>query len=516
MISRKAGKKWVTTVTAPKVPIRWRAPGRQALGSRATQVRVGKDLFRRGTVTISNVGGRLRVVANLRVHDEYLPYLQTVPTSWLLQAQRAMAIIARSSALAAVWNPDCGCHVGDADSVVSRPPRQGFFNWRKAVNSTSSSDSGLSVLYADKPVSVPVFEATGGSDPEQRRCAGEDLPWARSASDPWSLKKKNTLVRELATQTRPQSQVGLTFRPARRRSSDLRTRMTGAQSPSRRRRVRRARQLDHWRTTCGPFCSRRRSTLRAATTRADHRHRTVRDARASWGRPVVVQATDTTVVALAASREPRTGRCSWWAARVRGRRLESDTTSIPADRSGGLYPTGLKSLSRLAKVKRVTAKKATSLSPKLAKLNSRDSRRTVFVASPAIPRPWRAQPWERPAPPDLYCGGSGREHQDHQVDPQEREANHRSPARRRSRTHRRRCCADPSGWVPGPHPALSADRRPGVASGEAILVDVTRPMGCRRGCSNLAKRSCSCRPRPAMPRRCGSYRPARRSPRYAQ
>ena len=67
------------------------------------------------------------------------------------------------------------------------------------------------MLYADKPVSVPVFEATGGATLNSVDVRGEDLPWARSASDPWSLKKKNTSFASWATQTRPQSQVAQLF-----------------------------------------------------------------------------------------------------------------------------------------------------------------------------------------------------------------------------------------------------------------------------------------------------------------
>ena len=387
VISRKAGKKWVTAVTAPKVPIRW-AGTRQAgkLGSRATQVRVGKDLLRRGTVTISNVGGRLRVVANLRVHDEYLPYLQTVPTSWPLQAQRAMAIIARSSALAAVWNPDCGCHVGDAGfRGQSATTAKGYTNWRKAVNSTSSSDSGLSVLYADKPVSVPVFEATGGATLNSVDVRGEDLPWARSASDPWSLKKKNTSFASWATQTRPQSQVAQLFGLPDVVLLDLRTRMTGGA-------VSTAKATSSSGQTASITGEQLRTGLqlpsayiaRAATPAPTTATALSATLARRGGRPVVVQATDTTVVALAASYAGATNRPLFVVGSkgpgAKARKAIRPASSLTA--VGGFTSTGLKSLSRLAKVKRVTAKKATSLSLKLAKLNSRDSRRTVFVASP--------------------------------------------------------------------------------------------------------------------------------------
>jgi hypothetical protein len=99
---------------------------------------------------------------------------------------------------------------------------------------------------------------------------------------------------------------------------------------------------------------------------------------------VVVQATDTAVVALAASYAGAMNRPLFVVGSkgpgAKARKAIRPASSLTA--VGGFTSKGLKSLSRLAKVKRVTAKKATSLSLKLAKLDSRDTRRTVFVASP--------------------------------------------------------------------------------------------------------------------------------------
>jgi hypothetical protein len=100
------------------------------LGQSPTALRVGADTLRRGSVTVTNNAGTLRVVANLRVRDEYLPYLELAPRTWPDQAQRVMAIVARSAAAAAVWDPACGCHLSDAGFIGQRAvSAKGYGAW---------------------------------------------------------------------------------------------------------------------------------------------------------------------------------------------------------------------------------------------------------------------------------------------------------------------------------------------------------------------------------------------------
>ena len=105
------------------------------------------------------------------------------------------------------------------------------------------------------------------------------------------------------------------------------------------------------------------------------------------GSPVVAQATDTSVVALAAAFAGSSGRPLYVVggsgpgkAAARALRPASSLTAV-----GAFTPTALKALSRLAKVRRVTASGPTALSMELARLSTRKDRRPVFVAVPGNP-----------------------------------------------------------------------------------------------------------------------------------
>ena len=328
------------------------------------------------------------------------------------------------------------------------------------------------------------------------------------------------LVRELGDSDPAAESSGPNFRPARRRSSGpAHPHDGGAVSIAKATSSSKARQLRSLANNCGPVCSCRRPTLRARLSPA----------------PTTATALSATLARRGGNRwssEPPTPR--WWPGgqlrrsheqaavrggriKVRGRRLEKRSTSILADRSGGFTSTGLKSLSRLAKVKRVTAKKATSLSLKLAKLNSRDSRRTVFVASPGNTAAMAsAAMGAARASGSLLAVDRAASTKTTKWIRKNAEANHRG--RRQEGDPERigggAAQTRPAGCL-GPHPALSADRRPGSRR-ERQYWSTSPVRWLLPRLQQLAKRSCSCRPRPAMPRRCGSYRPTRRSPRYAQ
>ncbi len=387
LISRKSGKKWRSVGTVATVKLRWagtRSAGK--LGQAQTALRVGKDVLRRGTVTVSNVDGRLRVVANLRIRDEYLPYLDVAPRSWPVQAQRTMAMVARSAAAAAVWDPACGCHMSDAGFTGQRATTaKGYSAWSKAVNRTA----GKTVQHAGAPISVPVFDSTGGATLNAADVWGEDVPWLRSADDPWSLKKKNTSYFVWDLQTRPQTDVAALFGLPDVVLLDLRTRLTGgavatatATSSSGQTASISGEKL---RTGLGlPSAYIARSATQEPTTAT-----ALSSALAQRGKgaPVVAQATDTSVVALAAAFAGSTKRPFYVVGRsgpdrsaARALRPASSVTAV-----GAFTATSLKALGRLAKVRRVTAGNATALSLRLAELSVRKDRRAVFVAVPGNP-----------------------------------------------------------------------------------------------------------------------------------
>ncbi|HQR80137.1 MAG TPA: N-acetylmuramoyl-L-alanine amidase [Actinomycetota bacterium] len=389
VVQQRVAKKWRQVSAGPKVLIRWagtRSAGR--LGQAATAMRVGGDQLRRGTVTISAVGGMLRVIGNLRVHDEYLPYLETVPRSWPGQAQRAMAITARTKALAAVWNPDCGCHVDDSGFTGQRATGgKGYAAWRNAVTSTATGDaSGLTVLYDGAVIDIPVFESTGGATLNGADVWGKAVPWARSVEDPWSLQAKNTPYAAWSMQTRAQSQVAQLFGLPDVVQLDLRTRLTGgavatatATSSTGQTASITGEQLRTGLDLPSAYIARSATQAPVAATSlsADL-------ADGHKGAPVVVQATDTAVVALAAAYAGNTRRPLY----VVGR--QGPTTRVgkalrPAKSLtavGSFSPAGLKSLGRLAKVRRVTASTAPALSLKLAAEIAGAQRRPAFVAAP--------------------------------------------------------------------------------------------------------------------------------------
>jgi len=389
VLERKVAKKWRQVGSASKVTIRWagtRTAGR--LGQGATSLRVGADLLRRGTVTVSNSGGTLRIVGNLRVHDEYLPYLQTAPSTWPEQAQRTMAVIARSKALAVTWDSACGCHVNDTGFVGQRATTaKGYQAWRKAVRSTSTSaGAGLVVLYQGAPVDVPLFDATGGATLNASDVWGQEVAWLRSATDPWSLRPKNSSYATWSPQTRPQADVAALFGLPDVVLLDLRTRLTGGA-------VAKATATSSTGQTAAISGEKLRTGLQlpsAYIARSATQEPTTATslstslARGRRGGPVVVQASDTTVVALAAAFAGSIGRPLYVVAgggpdrtATKALRPAESLTAV-----GAFHPRALKALSRLAKVRRVTAGSAPALSLELAQAAQRSDRRTVFVAAP--------------------------------------------------------------------------------------------------------------------------------------
>ncbi len=293
-----------------------------------------------------------------------------------------MAIVARSKAAAAVWDPECGCHLSDAGFTGQRAvSAKGYSAWSKAVNATA----GKTVQFDGKPVLVPVIDSTGGATLNASDVWGEDVAWLRSAADPWSLKKKNTSYYVWDLQTRPQKDVAALFGLPDVVLLDLRTRLTGgavadaiATSSSGQTSTISGEKL---RTGLGlPSAYIARSATEEPTTATALSSVLAR----RGGSPVVAQATDTSVVALAAAFAGSSGLPLYVVggsgpgnAAARALRPASSLTAV-----GAFTPTALKALSRLAKVRRVTASGPTALSLELARMSTRKDRRSVFVAVP--------------------------------------------------------------------------------------------------------------------------------------
>lgn len=391
-VAQKRGKKWRTVVTSRKVNIRWagtRSAGK--LGQRPTTVSVGSDVLRRGKITLYAADGKVRAIAKLRVRDEYLPYLEMVSRAWPKQAQRAMAIAARSKALAAQWDPSCGCHVPDTGFLGQRTVSgRGYSNWAKAVRKTSRSEStGLVAAYRGEPIAVPVFDSTGGATLNSADIWGEDLPWARSVPDPWSLQPKNSSYSSWDVQTRSHERVAEVFGLPDVALLDLRTRLEGgavakavATSADGQKSTITGEQL---RSELGlPSAYIARSVDPEPVT-ATSLSAALAGSRQSA--PVVVQASDTAVVALASAYAGRTGR-SLLVVGGSGPGKKASATlrrSRSAVAVGALSATALKRIGKLAKVQRVTAGSPEALSLALARRSASSQRRALFVAASANP-----------------------------------------------------------------------------------------------------------------------------------
>ncbi len=386
VVSTKQGKKWKPAFTAASVPVRWAGTrAARKLGSAATSMIVGGDELRGGTVKITSAGGTLRIIASLQVGSEYVPYVETVSRSWPEQAQRAMAIVTRSKALTAPYNPDCGCHVTDAGFLGQKATNaKGYSTWSKAVSSTS----GRVVSYGGATVDVPVIEATGGATLNAADVWGTDVAYLRSADDPWSLETKNTSYATWSQQTRTQSAVAGLFGLTDVVRLDLSKRIAGgavgeavATSSDGKTASISGEKLRTGLELPSAYIARSVGTAPTSATALSSALSSGRK-----GSPVVVQASDTPVVALAAAYAGSLGRPlvvvgSSGPGKVSAKILRKSTMTAVGTFSAG----ALKKLDRLGTLRRVTADDTAALSLKLAAAAKKGDRRTVFVASPADP-----------------------------------------------------------------------------------------------------------------------------------
>ncbi len=386
IVERKAGKKWQRAASGTRVSVRWagtRTAGK--LGSSATAVRIGDDLVRAGAVRVSVRDGVLQAVALVRVHDEYLPYVTPPTPGWPDQGQRVMAVIARSAALAKQWDPKCGCHIGDEGFLGQKATSaRGHQQWRKAVSATASSaDKGLVASYESAPLEVPVFEASGGATLNASDVWGKDLAWARSVDDSWSLRKRNSPYASWEMQTRPQADVAALFGLPDVVQLDLRSRLTGGA-------VATAIATSSGGQTSSISGERLRTGLKLPSayiargvTQAPTTATALSTSLAAGrgGAPVVVAASDTTVVALAAAFAGAQGRPVYAiggsgpdAAARKALKPARTLTAV-----GAFSPKALKAVAKLAKVRRVRADSVGALSLALARAGQHSTRRAVFV-----------------------------------------------------------------------------------------------------------------------------------------
>jgi SpoIID/LytB domain protein len=386
VLQRKNGKKWQQVHSGSSVSVRWagtRSAGK--LGSGPTAMTVGIDVLRAGTVRISAVDGTLRVIANLQVGSEYLPYVEAVSRAWPAQAQRAMAMILRSKALTAAYDANCGCHMTDSGFLGYRAvSANGYPAWRSAVASTS----GRVVAYDAAVVDVPVIDSTGGATLNAADVWGKDVAFLRSVEDPWSLESKNTSYAAWSQQTRSQGKVAALFGLPDVVKIDLRDRLTGgavgkaiATSSQGKTASITGEQLRTGLELPSAFINRSVSNSPSSATSLSASLSSGRS-----GAPVVVQASDTVVVALSAAYAGANSRPLYViSGGGPGKAAAKSLRKKAMTAVGDFSPTALKSLNRLGSVRRVTANSAPELAVKLAQAGKQGARRAVFVASASDP-----------------------------------------------------------------------------------------------------------------------------------
>jgi SpoIID/LytB domain protein len=175
--------------------------GTQDLGSGTTlsvraegvaKVTGADGTYKRGTLEVSNIGGKVNVSNRVRLDTDYLYGLAEVPSSWAPAALEAQAIAARNYGVvnATSLKAACDCHLyDDTRSQVyvgwskENEPTYGAA-WKAAVDATA----GLVVVGADgQPINAYYSSSTGGRTENSEDVWSTALPYTRSVDDPWSL-----------------------------------------------------------------------------------------------------------------------------------------------------------------------------------------------------------------------------------------------------------------------------------------------------------------------------------------
>jgi len=178
--------------------------------------------YRDGRISVTRAGSTntINVVAQVRLHDEYLDYVTEVPWSWHSEALKAQAAAARGYALAAYQgglDDDCDCHLYNTtvSQVFAGYPSSGNLpswpRWTSAVRAAGSDTQGYVVRYKGKIISAFYSSSSGGRTQNNEDVwGGNPLPYLRSVDDPWSRRSANP--RRAWTAVREQSAMASAFR----------------------------------------------------------------------------------------------------------------------------------------------------------------------------------------------------------------------------------------------------------------------------------------------------------------
>ncbi|MHA7266433.1 SpoIID/LytB domain-containing protein, partial [Arthrobacter halodurans] len=236
-----SGGKVVATVAgkalaaAGTLTVQWEGT-RHWAGSQATTVSVpgaasgyASGTYRHGRIEASVLGGRLNLVNQLRMNDEYLYGLSEMPSSWAPAALQAQAIAGRTYAMRNMGGLKSACACNVYDEVASQKftgwikENEGAgvsgAKWKAAVDATQRKAFGVPmsatvVQYNGALIDAVYFSSSGGSTRTAQSVWGSHHAYLQARPDPHSVTAASGNPNRAWSYTATQARVASAFRVA--------------------------------------------------------------------------------------------------------------------------------------------------------------------------------------------------------------------------------------------------------------------------------------------------------------
>jgi SpoIID/LytB domain protein len=220
--------------TGTRINLEW--PGTRPWSGTPTTVRVpnangtaGTLELRHGHLTVTVTGGRLNIVNELRMTDEYLYGLAEMPSSWPAAALQSQAIASRSYALRNMGSVKtaCDCHVWDEvqsqkftgwgkENERSATTHWGG-RWTGAVDATLTRNAAgtptraKSLWYGGAVADATYYSANGGHTRNSQDVWASAVPYLTARPDPYSMAAAANNPNATWTATITQAQLAKAF-----------------------------------------------------------------------------------------------------------------------------------------------------------------------------------------------------------------------------------------------------------------------------------------------------------------